>query len=254
MANVPIMSLECDIIIEEESLFTQTLSNAVNNATITLDNRGNLERNPIISITLLDNALTNITITNTTTSKTVTITKSSGYVQNTVLTVYNDSVYVSGAEVSATFSSLFNISENAQNTLRFNVTPASDSHIDVSVQWVKPSGVQRTEAYIQGFNLNQTETVIKKQINKLNKYTNDYFTTEVNYDLNIDRLFWDDYYFEIDTSKRYRITWKTDVAATDINQYTYYLCGCKFNSIGISQSEVDMIKEGLRGNACKLLD
>lgn len=254
MANVPIHSLETDIVIAEEVETTQSISNSGNNSTITIDNRKNLQREPIITITLLDNTLTSITITNTTTNQNVVITNlDPGYPSGTILTVYNDAVYDSeGNEVPAVFSSLFNISENAQNTLRFNIVPITGSHIDASVKLIKASDTERTEAFVQGFNISETITLTPRQINKLNHYSNGHIANDINFTFSIERLFWDNYYLNLDPKKSYCIFWRTDTSVTDINQYDFALCGCKFSTIGISQRENDMVKEALQGSACKL--
>jgi hypothetical protein len=69
-----ISSLEVDIIITPEILHSQSHINLTNNATITIDNIGSIERDLLVKLTL-NNASGNIVLTNQTTSQSITITK-----------------------------------------------------------------------------------------------------------------------------------------------------------------------------------
>lgn len=253
MSNVPILNLETSLFLEEEIDYIQSSASLSNGSTITLDNSGNMKKHPIINITLNEEFTAGLTVTNQTTGISVVIADPTiSYAVDTIFTIYSDSVFIGNTEISAIFSAPFVIAENIINTLIFTLPEGNT--VDVSIQWTRPNGSQIEELYVQNFSLNQVDTITKFQVNKLNKHTYGYYTTDTTYNFTIDKLFYDNYHFKIDSSKSYRLSWKTDTDVSDIEHMTKYLCGVKFSSIGISHGEAELIKEGLQGSGCVLLD
>lgn len=250
MAKPVISSFESNIIIAEEVLFSQTFTDISNNGTFAINNSGNMEREPLIVITL-NNALTELTLTNQTSNIGIVISGSLN--AGDVYTIYNDSAYKNNVEVDASFTGIFNLKENCINNFRIALKPV-DASIDINFSWQKPSDTKRIEAYVQGFSINETEVATRRPFGGLKKIARDYISTEINYDFSIDKLFYDDYYLNYDKTKRYTIQWQTDNTYDNkINTYDYYLCNCKFTNIGFSYSDNELIKEGVSGNACQLI-
>jgi len=243
-----ISSLEVDIILSPEILHSQSHIGLENNGTIELDNVGNLSRNPVMEITL-NNESTSLIITNQTNSESITITRDTPYVVGTIFKIYSDAVYIDNREILTTFTAPFIIEENKVNILQ--ITTGDGITIDVQIQWVKPSPLQETMAYVQGFTLNEVRTQQKRQVNKLNKYTNGFINQEISYDFSIDHLYFKNYFPSQDIDTTYNIKYQTDSMSTDIQPQTIYLSGVSISSWGISQEEIGLVKEGVKGNCCK---
>lgn len=245
-----ISSLETDIILSPETLYSQSHTTLLNNATIELDNIGNMQRDPVITLTLNHDS-DSITLTNQTNTESITITNLVPYTAGTIFTIYSDSVYVAGFEITATFSAPFIISENEINTLK--ISAGVDVTTEITVQWVKQSSSQQVIAYMQGFSLTESRTQQRRQVNKLNKYTQGFINQDISYNFTIDHLFFQNYLPSQDLDVTYNIKYQTDSGVGGIQQQTIYLSGVSISNWGISQEEVGLVKENISGGVCKLL-
>jgi hypothetical protein len=251
--------MDMEIFIEPEEAYIQSNSSLTHSGTITLDNRGNMSQEPTFVIEVND-ALTSFTITNVTTGISATVpstTLSAGI----SLTVYNDSIYRNSGstltEISATFTGVFNLKENVSNTISFSLTPSVATSINVDTTWIKPNGNAVSQHYVEGFSINENITQIRKKSNILNKTTTGFIDQEIDYDFSIDKLYQDKQIIDIDKTKSYRITYKTDPNIGAILPITHHLSGCKFNGYSISQAstqQTDAIKENIKGKGCNLFE
>ena len=220
--------------------------------TISINNVGNSQQNPIITITLNDDFVSGFTVANTTTGISIVIPNppaESKYDTGTIFTIYHDAVYQDGVETNITLSAPFVIAENFINILSFDL-PDGIVSVDVSVSWVRPSPVETVIGYVENFAINEVRTQTKGQVNKLTKFTNQYITQDIAYDFSIDKL-WIDNWFQDEGDYSYHLEWQTDGEVTDINQLSYHLCGCRFNNLTWTQTDNEVVKEGIRGNACR---
>jgi hypothetical protein len=251
-----ITNLEMEILIEPIESYVQSNSNITHNGTITIDNRGNSSQDPVFTIEV-NNELTSFVITNVTTGISATV-PSTTISAGVSLLVYADAIYKNNTstEISATFTGVLNLKENAVNTISFGLTPSAATSINVDTTWLKPNGNAILQCYAEGFSINKNKTQTRKRSNILNHYTDGYFDGDIDYDFSIDRLFYDDQFINEDDNKTYRITYKTDSNIGAILPQTYYLVGCSFSNYGINQAstqQVDACKEGVRGKGCKLI-
>ena len=240
-----------DIVLQKEITAPQAELGISNIDTITIDNRGNIQQNPIIIITLNDDFTSGFTVKNNTTNISVTIPNppvESKYDVGTIFKIYHDSVYQNDNEINVTFSAPFIIAENFINTLSF--TLPADVSIDASVSWLHPSPVEVVIGYVEEFSINEVRTQRKGTVNLLNKYTNSYVTQDIAYDFSIDKLYLNSWFHD-ERDYSYRLKWQTDSDIDDINQITTYLCGCKFNNFTWSQVDNEVVKENIRGTALK---
>jgi hypothetical protein len=255
-----ISNMDMEILIEPEEDYMQSNSGVVHNGTISINNSGNMEQDPVLTIKI-NNALTSLVITNVTTGISATI-PSSTISASTSLLVYNDAIYKNnsgsvGSELTTTFTGVFNIAENASNSIRFNLTPSTATSITVNTTWLKPNGNAISQHFVEGFSINENISLKPKSVNILNKYNSGYLDQLVDYDFSIDKLHQDKQLIDIDKTKTYRITYKTESHIGAILPITHYLSGCKFSSYSISQGstqQTDACKEGVRGKGCKLFE
>ena len=253
-----ISNMDMEILIEPEESFTQSNSSIANASTITLNNLGNLSQDPVMTIEV-PNALTSLVITNITTGISATI-PSTTISAGTSLLVYNDAIYKNvsglvGSELTATFTGVFNLKENASNTISFGLTPSNATSINVDTTWTKPNGNAVLQCFVEGFTINENVTQVRRKPNVLNRYSPGSIDQDIDYDFNMDRLHSDNQLIDIDKSKSYRITYRTNSSIGAIEHQLHYLSGCHFNYYSISQSstqQTDSVKEGVRGKGCKL--
>jgi hypothetical protein len=256
LAITPIHSLETNLYISPESLYTQSHTNLSNNSTITLNNTGNISRefSQPTTITLLEQFNAGFTITNLSTNTLIIIpSPETNYPINSIFLIYSDSVYLNNisTEISATFSAPFTIAEHLINTLQFTL-PGS---IDVTFSWIKSDNSQKEMVFVQGFSVNQNNTTQRQKSGPLSKHAKGYSTIEVNYDFSIDQLFLEnDFLKNNNQDSRYQIIYKTDISITDIKPQTFYLSNCCFSGLGFSQGENDMVKQNIRGNCCQIFE
>ena len=255
-----ISNMDMEILIEPEESFTQSNSSIANASTITLNNLGNLSQDPVMTIEV-PNALTSLVITNITTGISATI-PSTTISANTSLLVYNDAIYKNasgtiGSELTATFTGVFNLKENASNTISFGLVPSAATSINVDTTWIKPNGNAASQHFVEGFSINENITQKTKSVNPLNKYNSGYINQLFDYDFSIDKLHQDKQLIDIDKTKSYRITYKTESNIGAILPMTHYLSGCKFSGYSISQGstqQTDALKENIKGKGCKLFE
>jgi len=244
-----VSSLETDILISPETLYSQSHINLPTDSIIQLDNTTNMERSPLITLTI-HNASNNIILTNQTTSESITISSLIDYSLGTVFTIYNDSVYVNNTEISANFSGLFNLQENTINDIQ--ISTGLNTTFDINVQWICQSDAQIVQGYMQGFSLNCNVTQQKKQVNRLNKYTNGVINQDISYDFSIDTLRYNSYFINQDPDITYHIAYQTDSSVFGIKQQIVHMSGVSINNWGISQGEIELVKEGVKGTVCKI--
>jgi hypothetical protein len=254
-----ISNMETEILIEPEELFIQSNNAITHSGTISLNNIGNLSQDPVFTIEI-NNALTSLVITNVTTGISATI-PSSTISAGISMTVYNDSIYRNSGstltEISATFTGVFNLKENATNTISFGLVPSAATSINIDTTWTKPNGNAVSQHFVEGFSINENITQKAKAVNPLNKYNSGYIDQLYDFDFNIDKLHQDKQIIDIDKTKSYRITYKTESHIGAILPISHYLSGCKFSSYSISQGstqQTDALKEGVRGKGCKLFE
>jgi hypothetical protein len=251
-----ITNLETEILIEPIESFVQSNSNIVHNGTITIDNRGNSSQDPVFTIEI-NNALTSFVITNVTTGISATV-PSTTISAGISLLVYADAIYKNSTstEISATFTGVLNLKENVVNTISFGLTPSAATSINVDTTWLKPNGNAAIQGFVEGFSITENISLRPNTVNRLNKYNSGYSDEIIDYDFSMDRLRFDNQLIDIDRSKKYLITYRTDSNIGAILPSVYYLTDCKFNSYNVSQAstqQVDAIKEGIRGKGCRLL-
>jgi hypothetical protein len=251
-----ISNQDMEIFIEPEESYTQSNSSIANSGTISLDNLGNLEQLPIMTIEV-PNALTSLVITNITTGISATI-PSTTISAGVSLLVYNDAIYKNNlsTSISATFTGIFNLRENASNTISFNLVPSAETSVNVDTTWLKPNGNAVLQCFAEGFSITKNKSQIRKKSNILNHYTNGYATQDIDYDFSVDRLFYNDEFInETDDDQTYRITYQTNTSVGAIYHQIYHLSGCHFNNYGINQAstqQTDACKERVGGKGCKL--
>lgn len=243
-----ISSLEVDIILSPEILHSQSHIGLENNETIELNNIGNLSRNPVMEVTL-NNESSSLIITNQTSSESITITKDVPYIAGTVFTIYSDAVYIDNKEILTVFTAPFIIKENIINVLQ--ITTNIGVTVDIKIQWIRPSAEQEVVVYVQGFTLNEVRTQQKRQVNRLTNYTSGFINQDISYDFSIDHLYFKDYFPSQDADVTYNIRYQTDFTANDIQKQIIYLSGASVSNWGISQEEIGLVKEGVKGNCCK---
>jgi hypothetical protein len=249
MGSFPVISYDGSIIIYPVVYQTQTNNGVSNNTTISIDNTHNLQRDLEMTLTLSE-SLSSIVISNLTNSHVLTISSSTGAIASgTELHIYKDSVYrVSGltsVEASAAFSGgFFKLDEDSSNELKFNISPTSGK-VDSIVGFKKPNTTSHAITYAQNFTFSDNRTLASKKNNVTDKYVTEYYTTDIIHDFSVDRLFFENY-FLIDDDGLYQI--KYDIDAEDVTSTTVYLCDAKINNITWSQSEGELVGEGVRGN------
>ena len=247
----PIDGYDVELVIKKEMQITQTNSNLTHSATVVLDNTGNLESFPIMTITV-NNTISTLTVSNVTTGITMSLTNESNLVSGAVLNLYHDSIYNSNStELSATFDGVFSLAENLSNTLKFNLVPSTTASIKVDTQWLQPSPVEIITSYAEGFSINEVRTQRKSGVNLLNKYTNKYINQDISYDFSIDTLWYNDWFHDESEDETYRLTWKTDENNSTIEHMVYHLSGCSFNALSWSKVDNELVKQNIRGNACR---
>lgn len=241
-----------DLIIRRETVNSEIHSNLSNQSVIELDNTGNIERNGVFTLNL-NNSISSMVLSNITTGKTISLSNTSTLVlgSGSVFTIYEDSAYSGISEVSSSLNGIFSIGENAVNSIRVNISPASTRTIDIGVDWVRPSDVSTIVSYVEGFAINENRNVRKGGVNLLNKYASKYNIQDINFDFSIDKMWLNDWFHEEDPDETYNIKWETDPAISDIEQQVYYLSGVSFNNLSWNQANNEVVKEGVRGNFCK---
>jgi hypothetical protein len=253
MSFAPIYSLETNLLIAKEELYSQSHINLSNNDIITINNTGNMEREVLMEIILKETFLTGFTITNLTTGVSVEIDDpETNYSSGSIFIIYPDAVYLNNesTEIVATFSAPFIIAEHMINTLQFLLP----GNIDATISWMKPNDSKKELIFVQGFSVNENITTQRQNNNKLNKYAKGYLSTQIDYDFNIDKMWLDsDFFADKDQNSRYQIVYQTDTSIDDIIPQTFYLSNCCFNSLGLNQSETEMVKKNIRGNCCRVI-
>jgi hypothetical protein len=244
-----ISSLETDIILSPEMPYIQLHTNLLNNATIELNNIGNMSREPYIELTL-NNDSNSITLINQTINESITITNDIPYLTGTIFKIYTDAVYIDNEEILAVFTAPFIILENTINILK--ISAGEGVTTDIKIQWIKPSTSQQVMAYMQNFNLTETKTQQRKQVNKLKKYTNGFINQDISYNFTIDHLYFQNYFPSQNPDVTYNVKYQTDLGVGGIQQQTIYLSGVSITNWGISQEEISLVKENVQGTCCKL--
>jgi hypothetical protein len=243
-----------ELVIQREVQLTQTNTGLSGSSIFYLDNTGNMQSFPVINLTTHGPNISTITISNITTSNTVVISGVSIFPSGTILDVFNDAVYYSSdsTEASHSFSGIFSLAENASNSIRITIsTGTSGRNVDVITQWLQPSSVETTIAYVEDFSITENRSQKQKGINLLDKYAKKYSIQTVTYEFNIGKLFYDTWFQEEVVGETYRIKWATNSDTSGVDQITYYLNGCQFNSLTWNESENDLTKENIRGVACR---
>lgn len=145
-----------------------------------------------------------------------------------------DNMVVSNNNTELTIYSLNSplfISENQQDT--FELLGTIIGTINIVVSYKKSSGSQEDQLYVQGFTINQNDSI--KSLGKKRTVYN--LLESTTYDFSIDQLWYKNFLY--DNKSTYRIKFNTDFNVTSINQYTYYLCNCRFSNLNINQGEVN---------------
>jgi hypothetical protein len=242
--TAPVSSFDTDAIIELITKQTQTTSNISTGNQITINNVGNLAVKPELSL-IANGAITSITVTNSTNGRSVGCV--TPLAQNDVLTIKNDMVFKNGTEVSATFNAPFQLDENVNNVLQFDIVGGNTINIDIAFE--KPSGIQHTQSFLQGFSLTENRAYQKQNNGTISLYSKDAKLISVGYSFSIDQMWYQDDIFSDNPESVYRITYQAQ--ANDIDSKTIYLCGCRFENLGISQQEEGMVKYSLSGFALR---
>lgn len=244
-----------DIIIQREMNLTQSNSNLTNSSIISINNTGNMAVYPVINLTTYK-TISTIVISNITNGNTISLVGNSVFASGAVFDIFYDATYSAGTEITnANYRGIFILAENAVNSIKFTISPTVSTAVNVVTQWLQPSSVQTVQAYVENFSITENRTTKQPNINILNKYNgpNSYVTQTVTYDFNFDKLWFDSWFHNESEDETYRIKWATSSDLTSINQQTYYLNGCKFNNLTWNQSQNDMVRENIKGVACRKL-
>lgn len=241
--GLPVILYETDVHIEKEDYVHEVFENLVHSSAFEIDNSYNTESHPIIGITF-NNDIDGIKLINTTTN--VEVVCEYPFLAGESIQIEDGGIYKDGIELDCIYTGILKIKENSVNEFKIEISPVNDTSVNIDLFSIKAIGSSEILAHLESFKWSKKSNLIPNTIG-LNKKIGKYILNDYNYQFSINKLWDDNYFFEIDDECTYRLRFEINDTAIGVQPQNFYLCGCKFEDYDLSGGRDVKYSESISG-------